>query len=77
MIFFEILGIIIIDLSERMESQLTQALSIIKINAKDCPCSPIADRYELTEVELGRGTYGSVYKAKNLQNDKFYALKKM
>lgn len=37
----------------------------------------MADKYELTEVELGRGTYGSVYKAKNKFNDKFYALKKM
>lgn len=51
-----------------MESQLTQALSIVRTNAKECQCSLMADKYELTEVELGRGTYGSVFKAKNLLN---------
>jgi hypothetical protein len=60
-----------------MEIQLTQALSIVKENARDWPCSLISDKYELTETELGRGTYGSVYKAKNIQNERFYALKKM
>lgn len=47
-----------------MESQLTQALSIIKAIEKDWPCAQMGEKYELTEVELGRGTYGSVYKAK-------------
>jgi hypothetical protein len=47
-----------------MESQLTQALSIIKSIEKDWPCSQMADKYDLTEIELGHGTYGSVYKAK-------------
>jgi hypothetical protein len=60
-----------------MESQLTQALSIVRASAREWQCSLLSDKYELSEVELGRGTYGSVYKAKNFLNEKYYALKKM
>ncbi len=47
-----------------METQLTQALSIKRSSEKEWPCYQMADKYDLTEIELGRGTYGSVYKAK-------------
>jgi|LakMenEpi03Aug12_release.lakeMendotaPanAssembly.Ray.scaffolds.fasta_scaffold362068_1 hypothetical protein len=51
-----------------MESQLTQASSITIKAAREWQCSLLTEKYELTEVELGSGTYGKVYKAKNIQN---------
>jgi serine/threonine protein kinase len=37
----------------------------------------LKDRYFLTDNELGKGTYGSVYKARGIYDDIYYALKKM
>lgn len=36
----------------------------------------VDEKYELNDV-LGEGTYGVVYKAKNLKNDKIVAVKKI
>ena len=36
----------------------------------------MADHYEILE-KVGRGTYGTVYKAKGLKDGHFYAIKKL
>lgn len=56
---------------------LTKASGIEYIEQTQWPCSLIDTKYELCEGELGHGTYGSVYRARNLFDDHYYALKKM
>ena len=36
----------------------------------------VADHYEILD-KVGRGTYGTVYKAKGLKDGRFYAIKKL
>ena len=60
-----------------MEKTLTKALAINVTDTRDWPCALLDHKYELSETELGHGTYGSVYKARSRQDDIFYALKKM
>ena len=54
--------------SQLTQAQLTQASSITIKAEREWQCSLLTEKYELTEVELGSGTYGKVYKAKNIQN---------
>jgi len=51
--------------------------SIHRIKPKEGVCHLLDGRYDLCEGELGKGTYGAVYKAKHLNNGFYYALKKM
>ena len=37
----------------------------------------LAIEYEVEKERIGRGTYGTVFRAKNLFDNKFYAIKKL
>ena len=50
---------------------------IPRIAAKEWQCPLLEGRYQLQEGELGKGSYGAVYKAVKMSNGETYALKKM
>lgn len=55
---------------------MNKASKIEIVQRQRWPCSSLDDKYELKE-ELGRGTYGAVYRAYNRETGKECALKKM
>jgi hypothetical protein len=57
-------------------SESSQGIKVVEVKEWQCPL--VDSCYEVFyEEELGRGTYGSVYKARNFNDDRLYALKKM